>query len=215
MLRVVSTRNLARAERDRLCDTALALGPGSPTLCGGWTVEDLVAHLLVRERNPIAAVGIAVPLLDGFTQRAMRRARRPGLEAMVARLRSTGLYPVSIPQVDRVFNTMEYFVHHEDLRRAQPSWEPRELSSYEQGQLWGGLKVTGKGLVRPAGVPVTIRRSDKDSSAVLKAGADPVTVTGLPSELTMFLYGRPQHRDLAFVGPADRIEALQQASLGL
>lgn len=215
MLRGVSTRILARAERDRLCDLALAVGADAPTLCGDWTVGDLVAHLLVRERSPIGAVGIAVPLLDGLTQHAMRRATRPGLEAMVARLRSTSLHPVAIPQVDRVFNTMEYFVHHEDMRRAQPSWQPRELSSYEQGQLWGGLKVTGKGLVRPAGVPVTIQRSDKDSSATLKSGANPVTVTGLPSELTMFLYGRAQHRDLAFDGPADRIEALQRASLGL
>ncbi len=214
MLRVVSTRNLARDERQRLCDLALELGPDAPTLCGDWNVQELLAHLLVRERS-VLAVGIVISPLAGLTERAMERAQRPGLAAMVARLRSTRFTPVWLAQVDTLVNTMEYFVHHEDIRRAQPSWEPRELSSYEQGQVWGGLKVTGKGLVRPAGVPVILQRSDKDSLAVLRAGDDPVTVTGLPSELTMFVYGRAQHRGLEYAGPPDRIAALKGASFGL
>ncbi|CUR54047.1 conserved hypothetical protein [metagenome] len=214
MLRRVTTRNLAVDERRRLCDLALEVGPSAPTLCGDWTVQELVAHLLVRERSPFA-VGIAIAPLEGLTESAMRRAEKAGLEAMVKRLRSTRFTAVWLPAVDRIFNTMELFVHHEDIRRAQPSWEPRALTSYEQGQVWGGLKVTGKGLVRPAGVPVTLRRADKDSSTVLVAGDDPVTVTGLPSELTMFVYGRAEHRDLVFDGPAGAVRALKDAALGL
>ena len=46
---------MARTERDALCDLALQLGESEPTLCGDWSVKDLVVHLLVRERSPAAA----------------------------------------------------------------------------------------------------------------------------------------------------------------
>ncbi len=55
---------LARSERAALCDLALQVGADRPTLCEGWTVKDLVVHLLVREGSP-AAVGIVVPPLAG------------------------------------------------------------------------------------------------------------------------------------------------------
>lgn len=42
-------RPLARRERHQLCDLALQVGPDAPTLCDGWTVFDLIAHLVVRE----------------------------------------------------------------------------------------------------------------------------------------------------------------------
>ncbi len=214
MLRLVTSRNLAADERRRLCDLALELGPAAPTLCGDWTVQELLAHLLVRERSPFA-VGIVIKPLQGLTESAMRRAEKPGLESMVRRLRSTRYTAIWLPVVDRILNTMEFFVHHEDIRRAQPSWQPRDLTAYEQGQVWGGLKVTGKGLARSAGVPVSVRRADKGSTAVLVGGTDPVTVTGLPSELTMFVYGRAQHHDLVFEGPSEAVKALKAASLGL
>ena len=38
----MSTRTLALDERAALCDTALALGADAPTLCGDWTVKDLL-----------------------------------------------------------------------------------------------------------------------------------------------------------------------------
>ncbi len=35
--------------------------------------------------------------------------------------------PFSIKQVDEGANTAEFYVHTEDVRRAQPDWTPREL----------------------------------------------------------------------------------------
>ena len=67
---------LARRERHALCDTALALGADAPTLCGGWTARDLVAHLLVRENSILGAAGISISPLAGLTERAMARAAR-------------------------------------------------------------------------------------------------------------------------------------------
>ena len=70
------TDTLVRRERHALCDTALALGPDVPTLCGGWTARDLVAHLLVRENSMIGAAGITFSPMAGLTERAMAKAAR-------------------------------------------------------------------------------------------------------------------------------------------
>jgi uncharacterized protein (TIGR03085 family) len=215
MLRCVTSRNLARSERERLCDLALSVGADAPTLCGDWTVQDLLAHLLVREGNPIASSGIWVPGLGGITQWAMDRTARDDLDTLVGRLRSPGLSPAAIPLVDKAFNTLEFYIHHEDIRRAQPSWEPRELTSYEQSQIWAALKRLGRSLVRNAGVPVTMHRTDKDKSVVLKGGSDPVTISGLPGEVALFLYGRSQHDGVTCDGPEESIATLGSATLGL
>ena len=52
--------DVARQERQELCDLLLEVGPEAPTLCAGWTTRDLAAHLVVRESRPVAAVGIIV-----------------------------------------------------------------------------------------------------------------------------------------------------------
>ncbi len=64
---------------------------------------------------------------------------------------------MALPPLDRALNGLEYFVHHEDLRRAQDQWQPRELTDDEQRQIWTMVGHAGRGLVRPAGVPVELR----------------------------------------------------------
>ena len=49
--------NLAHTERAALADLFAALGPDQPTLCEGWDTQDLLIHLLIRERSPLGAVG--------------------------------------------------------------------------------------------------------------------------------------------------------------
>ena len=206
---------MARRERTALCDLALVLGEDAPTLCGGWDARDLVTHLLVRERSLTGAAGIAVPGLSGLTDRAMARLGREDFAVLVERLRRPGLTPYALPPLERALNTLEYFVHHEDLRRAQPGWEPRDLDEHDQARLWSLLAVAGRGLVRSAGVPVTIGRSDQGSTRVLRRGEPAVMVTGLPSELVMFLFGRDQVRGLEFSGPIEGIEALKSSTGGV
>lgn len=210
----MSTPSLARRERRELCNLALTLGEDAPTLCGDWDAKDLVVHLLVRESSPLGAAGIAVPALARLTDREMERVGRRDFAVLVERLRRPGLTPYALPPVERLFNTLEYFVHHEDLRRAQPGWEPRTLTGEDETRIWRAITVAGKGLVRPAGVPVTICRSDTGDTSSLRGGADPVVVTGLPSELAFGLFGRDQVRGLEFAGPADRIARLRRADLG-
>ena len=140
------TDTLVRRERHALCDTALALGPDAPTLCGGWTARDLVAHLLVRENSMVGAAGITISRMAGFTERAMAKAARAPFPEMVKKLYDPGLTPYRLPGVERLTNMLEYFVHHEDLRRAQPGWAPRELPAADEDELWKlrpGLREAG------------------------------------------------------------------------
>ncbi len=91
------TDTLVRRERHALCDTALALGPDVPTLCGDWTARDLVAHLLVRENSMIGAAGITFSPMAGLTERAMAKASRAPFPDMVKKLYDPGLTPYRLP----------------------------------------------------------------------------------------------------------------------
>jgi uncharacterized protein (TIGR03085 family) len=209
--------SMSRSERAALCNTALQVGEQAPTLCGDWLVKDLVIHLLVRERDPLGAPGILIPPLEKLTDRSARRLHAQDFTALVERVRGgpPRWSPLSIPPLDKAVNTLEYFVHHEDIRRAGSGWVPRELTEREQRTLWSTLGTAGKGLVRRAGVPVEIRWEGTDKSAVLRKGADPAVVSGHPSELAMFLFGREEHAGLAFAGPEAHLEQLRGAQLGL
>jgi uncharacterized protein (TIGR03085 family) len=59
-------------------------------------------------------------------------------DALVQRARSGP--PALLKPFDREINTVEYFVHHEDLRRAQPGWEPRTLDAGDEAVLWRQLR---------------------------------------------------------------------------
>jgi uncharacterized protein (TIGR03085 family) len=210
---------MSRTERAALCNTALEAGEQAPTLCGRWTVKDLVIHLLVRERDPLGAPGILVPKLEGLTDRSARRLAQQDFSSLVERVRSgpPKWSPMALPPLDRAVNTLEYFVHHEDIRRAGPDWVPRELTEREQKAVWKSIAVAGKGLVRSAGVPVEIRWAgdERGRSSVLRKGDDPAVVTGPPAEVALFLFGRAQHGPLEFSGPDTTVQKLRRSDLGL
>jgi uncharacterized protein (TIGR03085 family) len=207
---------LVRRERHAFCDTALALGPDVPTLCGGWNSRDLVAHLLVRENSPVGAAGIVISPLAGLTERAMARAARAPFADMVRKLRDPGLTPYRLPGVERLTNLLEYFVHHEDLRRAQPEWQPRELPAADEDELWKLLPGAARLATRKLGEPVVVRRSDRPGvEATVRKGPDPVVVTGRPSELVLFFFGRSELRDVTFDGPPAATARLREADRGI
>jgi uncharacterized protein (TIGR03085 family) len=207
---------MAQVERAALCDEALRVGPDRPTLSGEWTVKELVVHLLVREGSP-AAVGIFVTPLAGLTARVSERLGRRDFAELVERLRSgpPRLSPYAVPRLDTLFNTLEYFVHHEDIRRAQPDWSPRVLDDDAEKTLWSMVRTAGKGLTRGAPVGVTLENATTGSLAVLKRGAPTVTVRGLPSELTLFVFGRRPQAEVELRGDDDAVARLSEASLGI
>ena len=210
----MSTPTLARRERHALCDTAVTVDPGAPTLCEDWTAIELLAHLFVREHRPLAAAGTFVPALSRLTDAAMARAVRTGYPALVEKVREPGLTPFALRPVEVLANTLEYVVHHEDLRRGTPGWEPRDLPAADLDEIWGALGRMGKMLVRAAGAPVTVVRSDTGERSVLKAGDDPVVLTGPVLEVLLFVFGRRAVRDVVLDGPPAAVAAYRDAEPG-
>jgi uncharacterized protein (TIGR03085 family) len=194
----------SREERLALCALLDETGPDAPTLCEGWTTGDLAAHLVLRERRPDAAAGVAGGPLAGYTARVQQRIKaRIPFPDLVRIIRSGPplLSVLALPGVDERANAVEYFVHHEDVRRAAPGWEPRELSGGKSDMLWQRLRMA-RFLLRRAPVGVELARDDIDADAA-GAGADgpgyritaknatpAVTVVGSPAELTMWVMGR-------------------------
>ena len=206
---------LATSERAALCDTALAVGADRPTLSGEWTVKDLVVHLLLREGSP-AAVGIVVAPLSRLVDAASARLGRRSFPELVQRLR-TGpprFSPFAIPKVDDLANTMEFFIHHEDIRRAQPEWSPRDLGAVTERTLWSTLGTMGRAMTRKAPVGVRIESSNGESK-VLKDSTPTVTVKGPPGELALYLYGRSAQARVELSGEPDAVARLRAVSLGI
>jgi uncharacterized protein (TIGR03085 family) len=209
--------SMSRSERAALCNTALQVGELAPTLCGDWTVKELVIHLLVRERDPLGAPGILYPPLEKLTDRSARRLQEQDFTALVERVRGgpPRWSPLSIPPLEKAVNTLEYFVHHEDIRRAQPEWTARDLGADSEKLLWAMVRTGGKGLTRSAPVGVTIENATTGSRAVLKAGEPSVVVRGIPSEVTLFVFGRKQQAHVELIGDDADVARLSGTSLGI
>ena len=124
-------------------DRPRSVGPNAPTLLEGWDVKDLVCHLLVRESSLLGAAGIAVSALSGLTDREMARLKKQPFERLVERLRTHRLTFYALPPVDAAFNTFEFFVHHEDIRRAQQGWRRRNVPAGLVDALWQALRSSG------------------------------------------------------------------------
>ena len=152
----------SREERLALCALLEKTGPDAPTLCEGWTTGDLAAHLVLREHRPDAAAGVAGGPLAGYTARVQQRIRQrvpfPGLVRMI-RSGPPRLSVMALPGMDERVNAVEFFVHHEDVRRAADGWEPRALGSGESDMLWGRLGMA-RFMLRKAPVGVELARDD-------------------------------------------------------
>src|SRR3954469_4323150 len=172
---------LARDERNKLSDLFVQVGPDAPTLCSPWTTKDLAAHLVIRERRLDAAPGIMLKPLAGYTQKVQDSyAAKPWTELVDLVRQGPPVYsPYKL--ADELVNSGEYFIHHEDVRRAQEGWEPRSPDPARDAALWKTLKVTAKFSYRGSPVGVVFRRPDGES-VTLKQGATPVVVTGEAGE---------------------------------
>ena len=191
-----SSRSVADGERTALADLFTEVGPEAPTCCEGWTTAHLAAHLVVRERRPDALPGYGfeaagrLPALAAWSHRLEDQSRTgtPYAE-QVARFRA-GPPPWSLMALPggRGLNTVEFVIHHEDVRRAQPSWAPRELPRATQDELWGAVFLFGRQAAgRPGGL--ILRRSDAEG--VEKTfGEGRTVVEGEPLELLLWASGR-------------------------
>lgn len=208
--------SIAKTERLALADLLDELGPDAPTLCAGWSTRSLAAHLVIRERRPDTTPGIAVPALAGWTASVQEGYEKRPYDELTQLVR-TGpgrLSAFSLPGVDKYLNTTEYVIHHEDVRRAQPGWGPRELAPAVQDALWRVVRGRASFALRGVDTGVVLRRSGAPRSSVVASKGEPaVTISGEPLEHLLYLFGRRGQSLVEITGDADARAALEVASL--
>lgn len=201
---------LAQRERQILCDLFVDAGPDAPTLCEGWTTVDLAAHLVVRERRPDSGPGLVWPPLSSHTDRVRRSVRdRTSWEDLVATVRRGP--PFLLRPFDGPMNTVEYFIHVEDVRRARPGWEPRGLSPEMADALWA--RVGAGGMAKKVDGTIELTTAGHEPKA---SGSGPrIVIDGDPGELTLFTAGRQAAARVEMTGDSELIRQLRAASLGI
>ncbi len=205
----------ARTERRQLADLLHQVGPDLATVCAGWTTRDLAAHLVVRERRPDAMIGSRVPPLAGHGEHVrLAKAAQP-YPVLLQELRTPPWWSlISNPLVDELANTVEFFIHHEDVRRATPGSTRRELDPGEQRAIWKTTRLTARLMLRRIGFPVLV---EAPGFGTLRLGDGPprATLTGEPGELALFVSGRQRVAELDVTGEPDAVQRLTTAQIGL
>lgn len=208
--------NPARTERELICDLFIEYGPDAPTLCAGWATRDLAAHIAVRERRPDAAAGILIGALAPYGDRVRTRTASGDWGELVDTIRRgpPRLSPMRLGAVDRLANTVEFFVHVEDVRRARPDCQPRPLDADLERQLQTMLSRGARLLARSAPCGLILHPSGQQPIRA-KKGEPTVTVAGDIGEIVLFMYGRQSHARVDLQGPPELVEAIRSTSFGV
>ncbi len=208
MLGYAREMTAARTERAALVETLRTCGPDAPTLCEGWTTRDITAHMVIREVRLDAAPGILLAPLAGHTERVQNSYAKREWADLVDLLASGPPWYSPLRPLDRFVNAAEMFVHHEDVRRAVPGWTVRRpLDPDLTAALRRPLPMIAKRSLRSA--PAQVELCTPDGSSVATVGSGPaVVITGEPSELLLFVFGRDEV-DCEFTGSDSAVSAVK------
>jgi uncharacterized protein (TIGR03085 family) len=206
----------ARAERAALCDLFLEVGPDAPTLAGDWTTRALAAHLVVRERRPDAAPGILVAALAKHSEQVRRAEMERPWPELVGRVRKgpPPWNPMHLERIDTLANSAEFFVHHEDVRRAQVGWTRRELTPELEDAIDAPVRRGGRMLTRSVKVGLAVEPAGREPMR-LRRGEPVVTIRGPIGECVLYVYGRKAVAEVTVDGPDDAVAAVAAAPFGI
>jgi uncharacterized protein (TIGR03085 family) len=204
-------------ERAQLSDLLAELGPGAPTLLTPWTTHDLAAHLVLREHDPIAGPGLVLPgAWSRFAERRRKALVRRDFADLVAAIRAgppPGFF--RIDWVRRFPNLNEFFVHHEDVRRANGRG-PRPNESALDDALWLNVNRAPSFLARRLrGAGLELRWAGTTKTVRARRGEPAAWITGSPGELLLYLFGRRSAAHVEVSGPATAIDAVHRARFGM
>ena len=205
---------VAQRERAALVATFREVPPDAPTLCEGWDVRDLTAHLVVRERRLDATPGILIPAFAAYTERVQQQvAASSDWDVLLGQVASGPPLYSPFKLFDSIANAAEMFIHHEDVRRARPEWEPRPLDEQTAAELRRTLAMMSRMTLRKAPAKVVLRTPQGDTLATAGRGQQ-VTVTGDPGELLLFATGRDEAR-VEFDGAPELVAGVKKSRGGL
>jgi uncharacterized protein (TIGR03085 family) len=204
-------------ERVQLTDLFDELGPEAPTLLEPWTTRDLAAHLVLREHDYLAAPGLVLPGPWGrFAERRRRALARKDFPWLVATIRSgppRGFFRIG--WVRRFPNLNEFFVHHEDVRRANGRG-PRTNEPAMDEALWRNVSRAPWFLARRLkGVGLELEWSGTDEAVRARRGKPIARIAGPPGELLLYLFGRQGVARVEISGPAEAVDAVRRTRFGM
>jgi len=123
----------------------------------------------------------------------------------------------SLPVIREQANLLEYLVHHEDVRRAAPDWEPRPLPVEVQTAVWKRLPTLTRMTMRavPLGVGLSWPSHDELIAGRGRREGATVRITGQPVELALFAFGRGAVARVDYEGSRSDLTILKGARIGL
>ncbi|MBX7449445.1 TIGR03085 family protein [Mycolicibacterium sp. 3033] len=205
---------VAQRERAALVSTFRTLSPDAPTLCEGWDARELAAHLVVRERRLDAAPGILVPALAGYTDRVQKQvSAQTDWDALVDQVAEGPPLYSPFKLLDPIANVAEMFIHHEDVRRAQPGWDPRPLDDQTVSALRRPVSLMARMTLRRSPAQVILQTPQGERLATVGRGPT-LSVIGEPGELLLFITGRDEAQ-VEFDGPPELVAEVKAARGGL
>lgn len=205
-------------ERLELCDLLEELGPAVATLIEGWTAHDLAAHIVLRERDLVAGLCIVLPgPFQRFAERRRARlAQSKDFTWLVARIRSgppMGFFRIG--WVRTLANLNEFFVHHEDVRRASGRG-PRSLTPEMDAALWRNVRRGSHFLSRRLhGCGLEIEWVGTGKRVRVRSGEPTARLTGPPGELLLYVFGRRAVARVEVSGPLEAIAAVHRTHFGM
>jgi uncharacterized protein (TIGR03085 family) len=205
-------------ERRELCDLFDALGPSVPTLLAGWTAHDLAAHLVLRENDFVAGPCLVLPgAFQRFAERRRTRlARRKDFTWLVSRIRSgppIGFFRIG--WVRSLANLNEFFVHHEDVRRANGQG-PRSLTPAMDAALWRNVRRGSRYLSRRLDAcGLEIAWAGTNERLRVQPGEPTARLSGVPGELLLYVFGRQAAAQVEVSGPPEAVAAVHRTHFGM
>ena len=208
-----------KSQREALCDALDAVHPSAPTLCDAWTAHHLAAHVWLRESDSWATAGAMLARRRDHLEMRMAEVmtQRP-YEELVAAIRRgpEGLSPFRLPGVEAAANTFEFFVHCEDVRRGSGNNTPRATDLALEELCWKRLPAMARMFLRGCPVAVWLERVSPPGEPVrIGRGPDIVTLSGAPSELLLYLFGRRRAAEVDVIGEPAAISILEHRKLGV
>lgn len=217
----MSKRTIIEAERQFFVDTLAKLTSKqwqAQTLCDGWDIEDLAAHLLVRERGGLLArSGIVLPFLHHQHDAAIVKMKSIGHAELIRRLSKP---PAWVPRLG--FNVIEFFVHNEDLLRGDLH-RTRKLSPELEAALSGYLPTLARFAFRRVVGPFVLimhdTAADEVHEQVIGRGQSvdlpELRLEGPPGEFVLLFMGRGRHAKLKLEGDRAAREIYKVADVGV
>ena len=179
--------------------------------------RDIAAHLVLREHDSLAGPGLVLPgawsRFAGRRQEALARQDFAGLVATFRAGPPRGFFRIG--WVRRLASLNEFYVHHEDVRRAN-GCGPRASEQAMDEALWRNVSRGSWYLARRLrGTGVELQWAGTARTVRARRGEPAARIAGPPGELLLYLFGQQDAAQVEVSGSAVAAEAVRHARFGL